>query len=266
EDPPPLHPLPDLRKTLLTCLTCISVIEESTSQVTANSGGGVRIKCKYEEGYETNKKYFCKDEETTCSYQIITEAKHTWVHEDRFSLYDDTNAKVFWVVMRNLTVKDSGTYQCGVDITDKAKEDMHTPVKLKVKIYLRVTGEQSLAFVQFITSGVYPVTPLVQLSTWSAHHSPSPAPSIQPEHRDSPPGETPLSLHTPLSYTNIIRLHHMVLQLSLSLSLCVCVCVCVHISLYSISWSGHVFLYCCQSSVGYSWCDYSNLLQNKEKR
>ncbi|XP_035390470.1 CMRF35-like molecule 8 isoform X3 [Electrophorus electricus] len=118
---------------LLFILYLISVIEESTSQVTANSGGGVRIKCKYEEGYETNKKYFCKDEETTCSYQIITEAKHTWVHEDRFSLYDDTNAKVFWVVMRNLTVKDSGTYQCGVDITDKAKEDMHTPVKLKVK-------------------------------------------------------------------------------------------------------------------------------------
>ncbi|XP_035390465.1 CMRF35-like molecule 7 isoform X3 [Electrophorus electricus] len=118
---------------LLFILYLISVIEESTSQVTAKSGGGVRIKCKYEEGYETNKKYFCKSEETTCSYQIITEAKHTWVHEDRFSLYDDTNAKVFWVVMRNLTVKDSGTYQCGVDITDKAKEDMHTPVKLKVK-------------------------------------------------------------------------------------------------------------------------------------
>uniref|UniRef100_A0A4W4DWZ3 Ig-like domain-containing protein n=1 Tax=Electrophorus electricus TaxID=8005 RepID=A0A4W4DWZ3_ELEEL len=127
EDPPPLHPLPDL------------------SQVTAKSGGGVRIKCKYEEGYETNKKYFCKSEETTCSYQIITEAKHTWVHEDRFSLYDDTNAKVFWVVMRNLTVKDSGTYQCGVDITDKAKEDMHTPVKLKVK-----AGECSSLLLLFI--------------------------------------------------------------------------------------------------------------------
>ncbi|XP_035390463.1 uncharacterized protein LOC113569333 isoform X1 [Electrophorus electricus] len=141
---------------LLFILYLISVIEESTSQVTAKSGGGVRIKCKYEEGYETNKKYFCKSEETTCSYQIITEAKHTWVHEDRFSLYDDTNAKVFWVVMRNLTVKDSGTYQCGVDITDKAKEDMHTPVKLKVKAGISTFTMISLVsvFLMLVLKGI----------------------------------------------------------------------------------------------------------------
>uniref|UniRef100_A0AAY5EZX6 Ig-like domain-containing protein n=2 Tax=Electrophorus electricus TaxID=8005 RepID=A0AAY5EZX6_ELEEL len=89
------------------------------------------IKCKYEEGYETNTKYFCKGEITTCTYQIKTRAKHTWVHEGRFSMYDDTSAKVFWLVMRNLTVEDSGSYQCGVDV--KVWIDMYNPVELKVK-------------------------------------------------------------------------------------------------------------------------------------
>ncbi|XP_035390457.1 CMRF35-like molecule 8 [Electrophorus electricus] len=108
-----------------------SVTGDSTNEVTAYSGGGIKIKCKYEDGHEKNNKYFCKGESTPCADQIKTGAKHTWVHEGRFCLYDDTNAKVFWVVMRNLTVEDSGTYQCGVDI--ERWTDTYRPVKLKVK-------------------------------------------------------------------------------------------------------------------------------------
>ncbi|XP_035391079.1 CMRF35-like molecule 8 isoform X2 [Electrophorus electricus] len=103
---------------------------DSTNEVTAYSGGGIRIKCKYDDGHETNKKYFCKGESTPCADQIKTGAKHTWVHEGRFSVHDNTSAKVFWVVMRNLTVEDSGTYQCGVDI--ERWTDTYRPVKLKV--------------------------------------------------------------------------------------------------------------------------------------
>uniref|UniRef100_A0A4W4F1J6 Ig-like domain-containing protein n=1 Tax=Electrophorus electricus TaxID=8005 RepID=A0A4W4F1J6_ELEEL len=112
------------------CLSYISVTGDSTNEVTAYSGGGIRIKCKYDDGHETNKKYFCKGESTPCADQIKTGAKHTWVHEGRFSVHDNTSAKVFWVVMRNLTVEDSGTYQCGVDI--ERWTDTYRPVKLKV--------------------------------------------------------------------------------------------------------------------------------------
>ncbi|XP_076842057.1 polymeric immunoglobulin receptor-like [Brachyhypopomus gauderio] len=103
----------------------------STNEVTAYSGGGVKIKCKYHEGYETNNKYFCKGKGTSCADQIKAGVKHTWVHEGRFSLYDNTSAKVFWVLMRNLTVEDTGTYQCAVDI--KAKLDTYTEVEMNVK-------------------------------------------------------------------------------------------------------------------------------------
>ncbi|XP_076842018.1 uncharacterized protein LOC143486089 isoform X1 [Brachyhypopomus gauderio] len=110
-------------------LYLISVTGESTSEVTA--GGGIRIKCKYQNGYETNMKYFCKGKGTSCADQIKTDDKNTWVHEGRFSLYDNTSAKVFWVLMRNLTVEDTGTYQCGVD--KYLQIDTYTKVKVKVK-------------------------------------------------------------------------------------------------------------------------------------
>uniref|UniRef100_A0AAY5E801 Immunoglobulin V-set domain-containing protein n=1 Tax=Electrophorus electricus TaxID=8005 RepID=A0AAY5E801_ELEEL len=109
--------------------------------VSAYSGGGVRIKCKYEEEHKTNNKYFCKGESTPCADQIKTGAKHTWVHEGRFSLYDNT---IFWVVMRSLTVEDSGTYQCGVDI--ERWIDVYIPtVEMKVK-----AGEFSSLLLFFI--------------------------------------------------------------------------------------------------------------------
>uniref|UniRef100_A0A4W4DX02 Ig-like domain-containing protein n=1 Tax=Electrophorus electricus TaxID=8005 RepID=A0A4W4DX02_ELEEL len=89
-------------------------------------------------------KYFCKGESTACANQIKTGAKHTWVHEGRVSLYDNTSAKVFWVVMRSLTVEDSGTYQCGVDI--ERWIDVYIPtVEMKVK-----AGEFSSLLLFFI--------------------------------------------------------------------------------------------------------------------
>ncbi|XP_076842037.1 polymeric immunoglobulin receptor-like isoform X1 [Brachyhypopomus gauderio] len=111
-------------------LYLISVTGVSTNKVTAYSGGGVMIKCKYHEGYETNNKYFCKEKLILCDDQIKTDDKNMWVHEGRFSLYDNTSAKVFWVLMRNLTVEDTGTYQCAVD--KYLQTDTYTAVKVKV--------------------------------------------------------------------------------------------------------------------------------------
>ncbi|XP_066516656.1 CMRF35-like molecule 8 isoform X2 [Hoplias malabaricus] len=95
------------------------------------SGGGVLIKCRYEKKYTSNTKYFCKSSVSNCVDQIKTDVKNKSVKSGRFSLFDDTSAAVFWVMITNLTVEDSGLYQCAVDKT--LLWDCFTPVELKVE-------------------------------------------------------------------------------------------------------------------------------------
>ncbi len=102
--------------------------------MTGYSGGGVRIKCRYNEGYTDNAKYFCKGEWLKCTVQIKNNAKNKRVDSERFSLYDNTTAAVFTVTIRDLSEQDSGTYWCGTYIY--ALIDSYTEVKLKV-----ITGE-----------------------------------------------------------------------------------------------------------------------------
>jgi len=99
--------------------------------VTGYSGGGVNITCEYDKGYTENKKYFCKREWPSCKDQIMTDNKDTWVHNGRFSLYDNTSSAVFTVTIRNLTEEDSGKYYCGVDIPTGI--DSSTEVNLVIK-------------------------------------------------------------------------------------------------------------------------------------
>ncbi|XDV16733.1 hypothetical protein PO909_016308, partial [Leuciscus waleckii] len=98
--------------------------------VTGYSGGEVNITCKYDKGYTENKKYFLKEQGSMRRDRIRTNEKDKWVKNDRFSLYDDTSSAVFTVTLGNLRERDSGTYQCGVDI--KSGTDPLTVVNLKV--------------------------------------------------------------------------------------------------------------------------------------
>uniref|UniRef100_A0A672MHZ0 Ig-like domain-containing protein n=1 Tax=Sinocyclocheilus grahami TaxID=75366 RepID=A0A672MHZ0_SINGR len=111
---------------VLRCWFVVGVL--SSISVTGYSGGGVSITCKYERKYTENAKYFCRGQWSECTDQIKTEEKNKWVHSEIFSLYDDTRAAVFTVTIRDLSERDSGTYQCGVDIY--AKVDSYTEVNL----------------------------------------------------------------------------------------------------------------------------------------
>ncbi|KAG1955797.1 polymeric immunoglobulin receptor-like [Pimephales promelas] len=108
----------------------------SSMSVIGYSGGGVNITCKYDKGYTENKKYFCrgkmpkKIKSGWCSDLIRTNETDKWIQKERFSLYDDTRSPVFTVTIRNLTEEDSGTYQCGVDLT--TGKDSYTEVKLNI--------------------------------------------------------------------------------------------------------------------------------------
>ncbi|KAL6482291.1 hypothetical protein MHYP_G00103710 [Metynnis hypsauchen] len=104
---------------------------EETKVVTGYSGGGVLIKCRYETQYSSNPKYFCKDSWSNCADQIKTGVKNEWINSGRFSLFDDTRASQFWVLITELTVEDTGTYKCAVDI--EFQLDVYTAVTLRVK-------------------------------------------------------------------------------------------------------------------------------------
>ncbi|XP_072513561.1 polymeric immunoglobulin receptor-like [Salminus brasiliensis] len=112
-------------------LYLMSVSGGASREVTGYPGGGALIKCKYERSYTSNKKYFCKSSWTNCADQISTGVSNEWKNIGRFSLFDNTSAAEFWVLIRELTVEDSGTYQCGVDID--WNKDLYTPVELKIK-------------------------------------------------------------------------------------------------------------------------------------
>ncbi|KAL7852055.1 hypothetical protein SRHO_G00178400 [Serrasalmus rhombeus] len=126
---------PELRMKILLIFTLflISVGGGESERVTGYSGGGVLIKCRYDKKYTSNPKYLCKGPwpELTCTDQIKTGVKNKWINSGRFSLFDKTRAAQFWVMIRELTVEDSGTYQCAVD-KDLAI-DVYTPVELKVE-------------------------------------------------------------------------------------------------------------------------------------
>ncbi|XP_047669170.1 polymeric immunoglobulin receptor-like isoform X6 [Tachysurus fulvidraco] len=118
-------------KILLIFTLCLISDGGASNEVTGYSGGGILIKCKYDAKVTQRPKYFCKDSISVCSDQIKTGDKNQWVNSGRFSLFDDTNSSEFWVMIRELTVQDTGMYYCGVDITSGT--DIKALVNLNVK-------------------------------------------------------------------------------------------------------------------------------------
>ncbi|XP_029768029.1 CMRF35-like molecule 1 [Terrapene carolina triunguis] len=82
-------------------------------------GGSVAVRCQYERGYEDYLKFWCRAGTVWCSSGHIvetngSEAKVKW---GRVSIQDNHTQRVFTVTVKNLTLADTGTYQCGVHRT-----------------------------------------------------------------------------------------------------------------------------------------------------
>ncbi|XP_047669185.1 uncharacterized protein LOC113640802 isoform X1 [Tachysurus fulvidraco] len=116
---------------LLIFTLCLISDGGASNEVTGYSGGGILIKCKYGAKVTQSPKYFCKGSMSVCSDQIKTGNKNQWVNSGRYSLFDDTKSSAFWVMIRELTVLDTGMYQCGVNVT--TGNDIKTSVELKIK-------------------------------------------------------------------------------------------------------------------------------------
>ncbi|XP_072514062.1 uncharacterized protein [Salminus brasiliensis] len=85
----------------------------AATTVTGHRGQSVQIKCSYESGYETYIKYLCRGECSSWGTKDIP--VHSGSAEDlRFSLEDDTAARVFTINITNLRAEDEGLYWCGI--------------------------------------------------------------------------------------------------------------------------------------------------------
>uniref|UniRef100_A0AAY5F1P0 Immunoglobulin domain-containing protein n=1 Tax=Electrophorus electricus TaxID=8005 RepID=A0AAY5F1P0_ELEEL len=95
-----------------------------------NEGHSVQIRCPYKSGYETHMKYLCRGECYTFQIKDIPLDSES-AKDKRFSLNDDTAARVFTVTITDLRSEDGGKYWCA---TEQKVRDDYTEILLVVKV------------------------------------------------------------------------------------------------------------------------------------
>uniref|UniRef100_A0A3B3XNJ3 Ig-like domain-containing protein n=1 Tax=Poecilia mexicana TaxID=48701 RepID=A0A3B3XNJ3_9TELE len=96
-----------------------------------NEDGSVTISCPYDSQSIDKLKFFCRgNRPSTCLQQAVITSSNT--QDGRFRLSDDRKSRIFTVTISSLTLKDSGSYLCGVQ--RNSGFDAFTAVDLEVKV------------------------------------------------------------------------------------------------------------------------------------
>ncbi|KAF4075497.1 hypothetical protein AMELA_G00235060 [Ameiurus melas] len=105
-------------KILLIFTFCLIIAgSDAVITVTGYRGRSVQIKCSYDSGYEEYNKYLCRGK---CPYggnKDIPVHSGSPAEDTRFSLYDNTTAKVFTITITDLRTEDGNTYWCVIQRT-----------------------------------------------------------------------------------------------------------------------------------------------------
>ncbi|XP_067298478.1 CMRF35-like molecule 1, partial [Pseudorasbora parva] len=105
-----------------------AVVVGDPETVIGHRGERVDIRCTYDSGYEANQKYFCRGN-CLFSNKIIIKSGSP-AKDERFSLTDDTTARVFTVTITDLRTEDEGRYWCAVERT---LTDVYSEISLQIK-------------------------------------------------------------------------------------------------------------------------------------
>ncbi|XP_053333569.1 CMRF35-like molecule 1 [Clarias gariepinus] len=116
---------------------------DAVTTVTGYRGRSVQIKCFYTSGHEKSTKYLCRGRCSVVRIKDIPVDSKSPAKDSRFSLYDDTTAKVFTVTITDLRPEDEGTYWCAIE---KTWHDIYTEILLLVK-----TDDPSISTVSHTT-------------------------------------------------------------------------------------------------------------------
>ncbi|XP_053472052.1 CMRF35-like molecule 5 isoform X2 [Ictalurus furcatus] len=118
-------------KILLIFTFCLIIAgSDAVTTVTGYRGRSVQIKCPYGSGYEECNKYLCRGTCPRVGYNDVPVHSGSPAKDTRFSLYDNTTAKVFTVTITDLRTEDGNTYWCGIERTGY---DIYTKLLLLVK-------------------------------------------------------------------------------------------------------------------------------------
>ncbi|XP_052475567.1 CMRF35-like molecule 8 [Carassius gibelio] len=127
-----------------------TVVVGAPDKVTGYRGERVNIRCSYESGYESNPKYLCQGECNIGNRNIIVRSGSP-AEDQRFSLRDDTTARVFTVTITDLRPEDEGQYWCGVERS--LNTDVYSEILLLVKYDEKMTEVSTIS--PFTTTSSY---------------------------------------------------------------------------------------------------------------
>uniref|UniRef100_A0A3B3U5T1 Polymeric immunoglobulin receptor-like n=1 Tax=Poecilia latipinna TaxID=48699 RepID=A0A3B3U5T1_9TELE len=103
---------------------------DTVNQTQSTEEGSVTISCPYDSQSVNKLKFFCRgNRPSTCLQQAVITSSNT--QDGRFRLSDDRKSGIFTVTISSLTLKDSGSYLCGVQ--RNSGFDVFTAVQLEVK-------------------------------------------------------------------------------------------------------------------------------------
>ncbi|XP_048051506.1 CMRF35-like molecule 8 [Megalobrama amblycephala] len=117
---------------LLLIMSVVACEMKEILTFTAYEGGKVEIRCPYESGYETHKKYLCRGKCPIHNKDIPVESGSA-AKDERFSLTDNRTTHIFTVTITDLRTEDQGQYWCAVKRTGFLKKDLYTEIHLEIK-------------------------------------------------------------------------------------------------------------------------------------
>uniref|UniRef100_W5LEN3 Ig-like domain-containing protein n=1 Tax=Astyanax mexicanus TaxID=7994 RepID=W5LEN3_ASTMX len=97
--------------------------------VTGYIGGSVLINCYYTNpNYINHTKYFCKLDKNQCMEKFLSNKSTSPNPDQKIFFMEETQLKLYSVLIKNISQQDAGTYRCGVE-----NRNQFTDVELKVE-------------------------------------------------------------------------------------------------------------------------------------
>uniref|UniRef100_A0A4W2H7X2 CMRF35-like molecule 8 n=1 Tax=Bos indicus x Bos taurus TaxID=30522 RepID=A0A4W2H7X2_BOBOX len=94
---------------------CLSL--SGPRRVTGFVGGSLSVKCRYQEEFINNSKYWCKPPCVLLWKMVETTESEREVTRGQVSIRDSPANLTFTVTLKSLREKDAGTYWCGIDVS-----------------------------------------------------------------------------------------------------------------------------------------------------